>query len=106
MIVVETGARVGRGEIDLIAVDGDVVVFVEVKTRRSHRRGHPAEAVDDRKQIQLTRIALQYLTKHDLLEYRWRFDIVAVTWPSEASRPTIEHIESAFSPQGVDSMYS
>ena len=57
------------GELDLVAVDGRTVVFVEVKTRRSHDAGHPAEAVDPEKQRRLTRLALAYLKRHGLLEY-------------------------------------
>ena len=55
------------GEMDLIAVDQRTVVFVEVKTRKSHQAGHPAEAVGDAKQRRLTRLALGYLKRHDLL---------------------------------------
>ncbi|MFV2066160.1 MAG: YraN family protein [Pirellulales bacterium] len=94
--IVARGDRSPWGEIDLVAVDGRTVVFVEVKTRRSHDRGHPAEAVDLRKQRQITRAALAYLKRHQLLENACRFDVVAVTWPIEARRPTIEHFRSAF----------
>jgi putative endonuclease len=75
-------ARTDRGrlgEIDLVAIDGRTVVFVEVKTRRSHEAGHPADAVDAKKQQRLTRLALTYLKRHDLLECAARFDVVAVT---------------------------
>ena len=75
------------GELDLVAVDGRTVVFVEVKTRRSHDAGHPAEAVGAEKQRRLTRLALAYLKRHDLLEYTARFDVVAVTWPDDARKP-------------------
>ena len=51
-------ARANSGELDLVAVDGRTVVFVEVKTRRSTVKGHPAEAVDADKQRRLTRLAL------------------------------------------------
>ena len=55
--IVRRGQRSSAGEIDLVAVDGRTVVFVEVKTRTSHDAGHPAEAVDDRKQQRLSRLA-------------------------------------------------
>jgi putative endonuclease len=106
MTIIEMSARIGRGEIDIIAVDGETVVFVEVKSRRTHATGHPAEAVDARKQIQLTRLALQYMRRHNLLDYAWRFDIVAVTWPKDARRPTVEHLPGAFAPCGVESMFT
>lgn len=95
-----------RGEIDLVAVDGQTVVFVEVKTRRSLDTGHPAEAVHDEKQRRLTRLAVSYLKRHELLEYPARFDVVAVTWPDSARRPTIEHIPNAFGAVGQGQMFS
>lgn len=93
-------AREKRGELDLIALDGRVIVFVEVKTRRSTAGGHPAEAVDLRKQQRITRAALTYLSKHRLLENPIRFDVIAVVWPDEAKTPHIEHFRHAFEPPG------
>ncbi len=104
--VVESGVRSGLGEIDLIAVDDDTVVFVEVKTRKNHRMGHPAEAVHSAKQAKLTQLALRYLKRHDLLETRSRFDILALTWPDDAAEPHIEHIRHAFSPVGRGQFFS
>jgi putative endonuclease len=98
--------RLGGGELDLIAADGRTLVFVEVKTRVSHDKGHPAEAVDEAKQRQLTRLGLIYLKRHDLLGHSARFDVVAVTWPKGAKRPSIEHYRSAFEPTGAGQMFS
>lgn len=84
------------GEIDLVARDGDWIVFVEVKTRTSHATGHPAEAVTRVKQAKLTKLALVWLKAHRLLERRFRFDVVAITW-GQGSLPTqIEHYIHAF----------
>ncbi len=94
------------GELDLVAVDRRTVVFVEVKTRRSHQAGHPLEAVGPEKQARLSRLALAYLKRHDLLECDSRFDVVAVTWPDGARRPTIDHVKSAFTAIGRGQMYS
>ena len=105
-IIVGRGERDRIGEIDLVAVDGKTIVFVEVKTRTSHDRGHPAEAVDRDKQRQLTRVALSYLRRHDLLEYRARFDVIAITWPADQKQPTIEHIKNAFEAVGSGQMFS
>jgi len=77
------GYRTPRGEIDLIARDGDTVVFIEVKTRRE---GEPAEAVTPEKQRRLSLAALQFLKQHRLLDERSRFDVVALVWP-DAHRP-------------------
>ncbi|HTN74317.1 MAG TPA: YraN family protein [Pirellulaceae bacterium] len=88
------------GELDIIAVDGKTIVFVEVKTRRTHDAGHPVDAVDARKRRRLTRLGLAYLKRHGLLECRARFDIVAITWPDDKRPPTIEHFANAFEPTG------
>src|SRR5689334_1782733 len=66
--IVARGAKHGRGELDIVAVDGRTVVFVEVKTRTSDQSGTPAEAVDRDKQLKLSRLALAYLKRHGLLE--------------------------------------
>ena len=105
-IIVGHGERDRIGEIDLVAVDGKTIVFVEVKTRTAHDLGHPAEAVDRDKQRQLTRVALSYLRRHDLLEYRARFDVIAIIWPSDQKQPTIEHIQNAFEAVGSGQMFS
>jgi putative endonuclease len=94
------------GELDLVAVDGRTVVFVEVKTRTSREAGHPAEAVGPLKQARLTRLALAYLKRHDLLEHRARFDVVAITWPKGSRRPTISHIRNAFEAVGRGQLFS
>ncbi|MAD81183.1 MAG: YraN family protein [Pirellulaceae bacterium] len=104
-LIVARSQRDMLGEMDLIAVDQRTVVFVEVKTRKSHQAGHPAEAVGDAKQRRLTRLALGYLKRHDLLEYRARFDVVAVTWPNIQKQPTIEHFPNAFTPVGRHQMF-
>lgn len=105
-LIVARGDRGRLGEIDLVAIDGRTVVFVEVKTRAGPRAGSPANAVDADKQRRLTRLAIGYLKRHDLLEHRARFDIVAITWRDETQLPIIEHIQNAFEPQGLDGMYS
>src|SRR3954467_5329385 len=91
--IIVRGYRTPRGEIDLIARDGDTLVFVEVKTRS---QGAPAEAVTPEKQRRLTLAALQFLKRHNLFEQRSRFDVVAIVWPDPDRAPTIEHIRNAF----------
>jgi len=104
--IVARGHRDNIGEIDLVAVDARTVVFVEVKTRTSHDAGHPADAVDDAKQRRLTRLALSYMKRHDLLECPARFDVIAITWPAGSGQPTIEHFQHAFEPIGFDGFFS
>lgn len=91
------GYRTKWGEIDLIARDGDTLVFVEVKARR---QGVPAEAVTPEKERRLTLAALHFLRKYRLLEARSRFDIVAVVWPDQRGQPQIEHFPNAFETVG------
>ena len=69
-----------RGEIDMIAWDGEYLVFIEVKTRRTAigPQGSPAEAVDTRKRKQLTKLALAYIAKHNLDDVPCRFDVIAI----------------------------
>ena len=96
------GYRTRLGEIDLIARDGDTLVFVEVKARR---QGVPAEAVTPEKQRRITLAALHFLRKHGLLDVRSRFDIVAIVWPDERGEPQIEHIRNAFEAVGRGQMF-
>lgn len=98
--IVTTGYRDRIGEIDIVALDGETVVFVEVKTRRHHGAGHPLEAVDERKQAQLVRLAHVFVRRHGLMEYRCRFDVIGVTW-SDTDGPEIRHIPAAFQARGV-----
>ncbi|MCG8448495.1 MAG: YraN family protein, partial [Pirellulales bacterium] len=86
--IITTRLRKRYGEVDIIAVDGETVVFIEVKTRRDAALGRPAEAVDARRQARLTRAALAFLKLHGLLEYASRFDVVEVVWPKDQRRPT------------------
>jgi putative endonuclease len=94
------------GELDIVAADGRTVVFVEVKTRRSDDAGRPSEAIDQRKEQRMTQAALAYLKSNRLLNYSARFDVVAITWPDDASKPTIEHFKNAFSAVGARQFFS
>lgn len=82
------------GEIDLIAKDGDYLVFVEVKTRLSAAFGNPVEAVNFYKQRKIRQVALAYLKQHKLLEQNCRFDVVSII--GQADDCVITHIENAF----------
>lgn len=94
--IVAWGDRSRLGELDLVAVQGRTVVFVEVKTRTSSEAVHPAEAVDLAKQRRLTRAARMFLHRRRLEGCACRFDVVAVTWEPGRRRPKIEHFPAAF----------
>jgi putative endonuclease len=94
------------GELDIVAVDGRTVVFVEVKTRSSDEAGLPSDAIDQRKEQRMTQSALAYLKSNRLLSYSARFDVVAITWPDGARHPNIEHYKNAFSPVGTGQFFS
>lgn len=94
------------GEIDLIALDGDCLVFVEVKTWSSADSGDPSLAVDRRKQEKLSRAAIVYLKRRGLLEQRCRFDVVSIVWPSDRrAQPAIRHFPNAFEAIGRGQMF-
>ncbi len=84
------------GELDLIARDGETIVFIEVKSRQSSGHGRPEEFVDREKQRRIARAALAFLKRRRWLDRRTRFDIIAVTWPVAAGEPQIVHLRHAF----------
>jgi putative endonuclease len=104
--ILARGVHSRLGELDIIAVDRRTVVFVEVKTRQSGDTGHPTEAIDERKQRRMTQAALAYLKAKGLLKYSARFDVVAIIWPENSKRPSIEHYPNAFAPIGAGQFFS
>lgn len=104
--IIARGHRQRLGEIDLIAIDGNWIVFVEVKTWSSDAGGDPSEAVDSRKQERITRAALIYLKRKKLLDYPARFDVISIVWPSRGnSQPKIRHFKSAFEAVGRGQLF-
>jgi putative endonuclease len=84
-----------RGEIDLIGWEGDVLCFIEVKTRSS-RDVKPAEAAVDRaKRRELAAVARDYL-HHAPPSCQWRFDVVSVYYEKQSVGPKIELFKNAF----------
>lgn len=77
--ILERNFRSPLGEIDIVAVDKGTLVFVEVKTRSSNKFGLPEEAVNHRKQHQMTKAAQLYISRKRLFNSPARFDVVAVT---------------------------
>ena len=84
--------RTTEGEIDIIAEEGDTIVFVEVKARRSRQFGLPEEAITKKKRQSLIKAALTYLDTNDLQEANWRFDFVEIEWSTEGELIRFEHL--------------
>jgi putative endonuclease len=92
--ILERNFKCGLGEIDIIARDKSTLVFIEVKTRATKDFGGPAAAVHERKQRQLSKVALVYLNQKKLFNIPARFDVVAVELIPPG--PRIEVIRNAF----------
>jgi putative endonuclease len=92
--VLERNYRTSLGEIDLVARHRGVLVFIEVKTRRSSKFGSPQEAVHPAKQERLRNLTEFYLNQKGLGDVTVRFDVVGILW--QQGKPQIEVIQGAF----------
>jgi putative endonuclease len=92
--IVERNYKCPLGEIDIVARDGDELVFVEVKSRKSEEFGDPQLAVGLKKQKKVSRISLAYLKEKHLYPCNARFDVVAIKMLPDGS--TVELIQNAF----------
>lgn len=96
MILLDRNWRDANGEIDAIFRDqDDVLVFVEVKTRRDDQYGTPAEAVHPAKAARLRRLAAAWLDRAGIHPREVRFDVVSV-WPRRSGAARVEHLRGAF----------
>ncbi len=93
--IIERNYRCAFGEVDIVAREGDSLVFVEVKSRRSESFGEPELAVGRDKQKKIVRVSLDYLQKKRGLSVSARFDVVTVKMLPGGTR--IELIRDAFS---------
>lgn len=91
--VLETNFHGPEGEIDIIATNGDIIAFVEVKTRNENAIAPPREAVTFSKQNKIKKTAMRYMANSDLQP---RFDIIEVILDKDKKPLKIEHIENAF----------
>ncbi len=91
----EVNYTFGKGELDIIALDGDITVFVEVKSRQNLEMGDPVYGVTPAKVKQIKRIAELYLYDRNIEEIECRFDVVTVLFREEQD-PLIEHYINAF----------
>jgi len=93
--ILETGFRQFRGEIDIIALDGKTLVFVEVKMRTGGAFGRPEESVTPAKQQQIRKVAQGYLLRRHLGDVDCRFDVISIR-AQDGSGYAIDHFENAF----------
>ncbi|MBL1079084.1 YraN family protein [Nocardia sp. 2] len=93
--IVARNWRCRYGELDLIAHDGDITAFVEVKTRTARTFGPPAEAVTFLKQQRIRRLALLWLHEQNGPWQHVRFDVVAILLRPHTD-PVIEHLKAVF----------
>lgn len=91
--IIQTNYKNKIGEIDIIAKDQDVTVFVEVKGRASRLFGDPLEAINNKKQIKIRNVASVYMIKNKLINAPVRFDAISVLGETE---PEVHHIKGAF----------
>jgi putative endonuclease len=92
--IIAKNYRTPLGEIDIIAKDGDTLVFLEVKTRTSDSFGYPFEAVDNHKKRKIRNVALLFL-KRMKEEPAARFDVLSISF-GDNGKEEITHIEDAF----------
>lgn len=92
--IISRNYREKFGEIDIIARDGSMLVFIEVKTRKSKRFGHPLEAITSHKQHQISKAATAYLSRNGLLDAPARFDVIGIG--IDNGEPDVVHLRHAF----------
>ncbi len=92
--------RFGRREVDLVVRRGDLVAFVEVKTRAGRGYGVPQESITARKRREVEAVAAHFLARHGLQDVSVRFDAVAIIVEDSGavSEVVIEHLEDAWRP--------
>lgn len=94
-MVLNRNFRVGRKEIDLVARRGEVVAFVEVKTRSGRGFGHPLEAITWKKRREIQQVAQAWIDRHGRDGDTYRFDAVSVLVMGGGA-PLVEHVEDAW----------
>lgn len=92
--IIGRNVRTPYGEIDLIALDGDVLVFVEVKTRSSSAYGFPEEAISKQKATHMLASAQSYLQNNLELSGDWRWDVMAIQKQSTPENIEVMHFKN------------
>jgi putative endonuclease len=92
--IIDRNYRCQLGEVDVVALDGKTVCFVEVKTRRSNRYDRPEMAVHKRKQQKLSKVAHWFLRDKNMQNVSVRFDVIAIQKRGDLHE--VRHLENAF----------
>ena len=92
--IIERNYRFGHGELDIIAEKDNILIFIEVKTKKHGDFGAPINWIKRGKQLQMGRIARGYLYERNITDRDCRFDVVLVNW--EHGLWKIDHLENAF----------
>lgn len=98
-VIIERRFRTRCGELDIVARDAGVLVFVEVKARSGSRFGTPLESVTWQKRQRLSRMAAAYLCHKHLADVACRFDVISIN--ERHGAPTIELVRGAFDMQSL-----
>lgn len=96
-IILDENFSCSIGEIDLIAFDGNHLIFIEVKTRYSLKYGSPLESITLHKQRKIIKTAQYYICKNNLHKLFCRFDALEIIFTSKYNSPIINHLKNAFS---------
>ena len=94
-VVLARNWRHGHGELDIVTQQGEIIVFVEVRTRRSHAFGAPEETITPRKQAKLIETAEAYLEAHHLADVQWQIDAIVIELDGRNNVSRLDHIEFA-----------
>jgi putative endonuclease len=98
-LVLQRNYRSGAGEIDIVAQDGDCLVFVEVRARSTKEYGTPEESITLSKAQRLIEVAQGYLQERGESAGGWRIDLVAIQWRGDLYR--LDHIVNAVTGDGL-----
>lgn len=93
--ILDRNFKCRSGEIDIIARDGNYIVFIEVKTRSGSFYGTPGEAVNELKQHKIIKVSETYIMKRKLFNYDFRFDVIEIVI-DKAKNASIKLIKDAF----------
>jgi putative endonuclease len=100
LAILDRNWRCEEGELDIVALDGETIVIVEVRTRSSDAFGTAEESLTREKRRHLQMASLAYLQEHDQSHSHWRIDVVTIRTQNTGSIESIDHYENAIEGEG------